>query len=54
MGEFSFTKLILMSQTVDETRGDYSRPSSPIKVDFDMSPYQVTLHVVVLPSGSRT
>jgi centromeric protein E len=36
------TKLILTSQTVDETRGDDSRPNSPVKVDFDMSPYQVS------------
>jgi centromeric protein E len=36
------TKLILTSQTVDETRGDDSRPNSPVKVDFDMSPYQAS------------
>ncbi|KII86718.1 hypothetical protein PLICRDRAFT_163991 [Plicaturopsis crispa FD-325 SS-3] len=35
------SKLILTSQTVDETKGDESRPSSPAKVDFDMSPYQL-------------
>ena len=35
------TKLILTSQTVDEVKGDDSRPASPVKVDFDMSPYQV-------------
>ncbi|OSX59774.1 hypothetical protein POSPLADRAFT_1048250 [Postia placenta MAD-698-R-SB12] len=35
------TKLILTSQTVDETRGDESRPASPTKIDFDMSPYQL-------------
>jgi centromeric protein E len=35
------TKLILTSQTVDESKGDESRPASPSKVDFDMSPYQV-------------
>ena len=35
------TKLILTSQTVDENKGDESRPASPAKVDFDMSPYQV-------------
>ncbi|KAI0916998.1 hypothetical protein AcV5_007588 [Taiwanofungus camphoratus] len=35
------TKLILTSQTVDETKGDESRPSSPAKIDFDMSPYQL-------------
>ena len=37
------TKLILTSQTVDENKGDESRPASPTKVDFDMSPYQVRL-----------
>ena len=31
------TKLILTSQTVEEA----SRPGSPVKIDFDMSPYQV-------------
>ena len=35
------TKLILTSQTVDENKGDESRAASPVKVDFDMSPYQV-------------
>lgn len=35
------TKLILTSQTLDESKGDESRPSSPIKIDFDMSPYQL-------------
>ncbi|KAG2066908.1 kinesin-domain-containing protein [Suillus decipiens] len=35
------TKLILTSQTVDESKGDESRPASPSKVDFDMSPYQL-------------
>ena len=35
------TNLILTSQTVDENRGDESRPASPSKVDFDMTPYQV-------------
>jgi centromeric protein E len=35
------TKLILTSQTVDETQGDKSRPASPVKLDFDMSPYQL-------------
>lgn len=41
------TKLILTSQTVDEVRGEdgeggmETRPGSPVKVDFDMSPYQV-------------
>lgn len=37
------TKLILTSQTVDENKGDESRPASPSKVDFDMSPYQVSI-----------
>ena len=35
------TKLILTSQTVDDNNGDKSRPSSPSKLDFDLSPYQV-------------
>ncbi|TFK34801.1 kinesin-like protein [Crucibulum laeve] len=35
------TKLILTSQTVDEVKGDDSRPASPVKIDFDMSPYQL-------------
>ncbi|KAJ2924618.1 hypothetical protein H1R20_g12471, partial [Candolleomyces eurysporus] len=35
------TKLILTSQTVDEAKGDDSRPSSPSKIDFDLSPYQL-------------
>src|SRR5712675_588954 len=35
------TNLILTSQTVGENRGDESRPASPSKVDFDMTPYQV-------------
>ncbi|KAF9240174.1 P-loop containing nucleoside triphosphate hydrolase protein [Melanogaster broomeanus] len=35
------TKLILTSQTVDESSGADSRPASPSKVDFDMSPYQL-------------
>ncbi|KAK7048373.1 kinesin-like protein [Favolaschia claudopus] len=33
------TKLILTSQTVGS--GDESRPGSPVKIDFDMSPYQL-------------
>ena len=37
------TKLILTSQSVDENKGDESRPASPAKVDFDMSPYQVSV-----------
>jgi centromeric protein E len=35
------TRLILTSQTLDESKGDESRPNSPVKIDFDMSPYQV-------------
>lgn len=37
------TKLILTSATVDESKeGDSdSRPASPVKIDFDMSPYQL-------------
>ncbi|KAI0059583.1 kinesin-domain-containing protein [Artomyces pyxidatus] len=35
------TSLILTSQTIDDTKGDESRPSSPAKIDFDMSPYQL-------------
>lgn len=35
------TKLILTSQTIDENSGEKSRPSSPSKLDFDLSPYQV-------------
>ncbi|KAI0088303.1 P-loop containing nucleoside triphosphate hydrolase protein [Irpex rosettiformis] len=35
------TKLILTSQTVDETKGDESRSVSPVKVDFDLTPYQL-------------
>ncbi|KIY46704.1 kinesin-domain-containing protein [Fistulina hepatica ATCC 64428] len=35
------TKLILTSQTVEDIPGDASRPASPTKVDFDMSPYQL-------------
>jgi centromeric protein E len=37
------TKLILTSQSVDENKGDDSRPASPIKIDFDLSPYQVMI-----------
>ncbi|KAJ6585001.1 P-loop containing nucleoside triphosphate hydrolase protein [Mycena capillaripes] len=33
------TKLILTSQSVGS--GDDSRPGSPVKIDFDMSPYQL-------------
>ncbi|KAG0708445.1 P-loop containing nucleoside triphosphate hydrolase protein [Suillus ampliporus] len=35
------TKLILTSQTMDESKGDESCPATPFKVDFDMSPYQL-------------
>ncbi|KJA20164.1 hypothetical protein HYPSUDRAFT_142672 [Hypholoma sublateritium FD-334 SS-4] len=37
------TKLILTSATIDENKeGDSeSRPASPVKIDFDMSPYQL-------------
>ncbi|KAA1474778.1 kinesin-domain-containing protein [Dentipellis sp. KUC8613] len=35
------SNLILTSQTVDINKGDESRPSSPMKIDFDMSPYQL-------------
>lgn len=48
------TKLILTSQTVDETKGDESRPGSPSKVDFDMSPYQVSKRVVPTSHGLIT
>lgn len=34
------TKLIVTSQTVDQSV-EQSRPVTPAKVDFDMSPYQV-------------
>lgn len=35
------TGLILTSQSVDESRGDESRPASPSKLDFNLEPYQV-------------
>jgi len=37
------TKLILTSATVEEAKGDddENRPASPVKIDFDMSPYQL-------------
>ncbi len=35
------TKLILTSQTMDEAKGDESRPASPFKLDFNLEPYQV-------------
>ncbi len=45
------TNLILTSQTVDENRGDESRPASPSKIDFDMTPYQV--RCLSIPSFSQ-
>ncbi|KAK2462674.1 hypothetical protein APHAL10511_005290 [Amanita phalloides] len=41
------TKLILTSQSVDDGKGDDSRPVSPAKVDFDMSPYQLQQELLV-------
>ncbi|KAF9507705.1 hypothetical protein BS47DRAFT_1488703 [Hydnum rufescens UP504] len=35
------TKLILTSETVNESKGDQSRPSSPSKLDFSQSPYEL-------------
>ncbi|KAG2009468.1 kinesin [Coprinopsis cinerea AmutBmut pab1-1] len=35
------TKLILTSQSVEDMKEGESRPGSPQKVDFDMSPYQL-------------
>ncbi|KAL5524878.1 KIP2 [Sanghuangporus sanghuang] len=35
------TRLILTSQSVDEMKGDQSRPSSPSKPNFDLEPYQL-------------
>ncbi|KZT43759.1 kinesin-domain-containing protein [Sistotremastrum suecicum HHB10207 ss-3] len=35
------SKLILTSQTVDEDKGDESRPASPSKLNFDYTPYQL-------------
>lgn len=40
------TKLILTSQTVDDKE---SRPASPTKVDFDMTPYQVRYLLLYAP-----
>ena len=55
------TKLILTSATVDEGKGDESRPASPVKIDFDMPPYQVSsLHFHqnnepnIFPAPTRT
>lgn len=48
------TKLILTSQSVDESRGDESRPASPAKIDFDMSPYQVGPRARVKSLADRT
>ncbi|KAF8340725.1 P-loop containing nucleoside triphosphate hydrolase protein [Cantharellus anzutake] len=41
------TKLILTSQTVDESRGDQSCPSSPTKLDFSQSPYELQKELLV-------
>ena len=41
------TKLILTSATVDEGKSDESRPASPVKIDFDMSPYQVSFFAII-------
>ena len=41
------TRLILTSQSVDETKGDQSRPPSPSKLNFDLEPYQVSVAVVI-------
>ncbi|KAG8855026.1 Kinesin-like protein kip2 [Tulasnella sp. 330] len=35
------TKLILTSQTIEERGGDESRPVSPCKLDFDLTPFQL-------------
>ena len=43
------TNLILTSQTVGDNRGDESRPASPSKVDFDMTPYQVRGGPPIIP-----
>jgi len=43
------TKLILTSQTVEEA----SRPGSPVKVDFDMSPYEVRSPFTNFPQPSE-
>src|SRR5882762_7240984 len=48
------TNLILTSQTVDENRGDESRPASPSKVDFDMSPYQVRTLILSVNARNTT
>lgn len=42
------TNLILTSQTVDEMKGDESRPQSPSKLDFNLEPYQVSRFTHVL------
>ena len=41
------TKLILTSATVDEGKGNNSRTASPVEIDFDMSPYQVSFFYAV-------
>ena len=40
------TKLILTSQSVDENKGDQSRPASPSKLDFDLEPYQLQQEIL--------
>ena len=37
-------ELMLTGRAVDETKGDWSRPASHAKNDFDMTSYQVRLH----------
>lgn len=42
------TKLILTSQSVDESKGDdESRTPSPSKLDFDLEPYQVNPSLIL-------
>ncbi|KAH9002781.1 kinesin-domain-containing protein [Lactarius hatsudake] len=43
------TNLILTSQTVDENRGDESRPASPSKVDFDYDTVPSALYLLPSP-----
>ena len=45
------TKLILTSQTMDENMGDESRPASPSKANFNLSPYEVRSQS--FPMGSQ-
>ena len=44
------TRLILTSQSVDDVKGDDSRPASPVKIDFDMSPYQLQQELLAAKS----